>query len=89
MKPAVCTTDRISNMFPILGGRLLKPDGWNSIVEVYLFPILGGRLLKLTAFRVVKTQSEVSNPWREAIEGDKRNFNGKTNRSFQSLEGGY
>jgi len=58
------------NLFPILGGRLLKLDYRLTMEELLEFPILGGRLLKESlAEAIAVKQKSVSNPWREAIEG--------------------
>jgi len=47
----------------------LLPNGLRQPIGV--FPILGGRLLKLGSIGLNTDETEVSNPWREAIE-DKR-----------------
>jgi len=55
-------------MFPILGGRLLKSRGLEQENFPLPFPILGGRLLKKSCYSSSLSPTNVSNPWREAIE---------------------
>jgi len=55
-------------MFPILGGRLLKLLLKFVPYKPEKFPILGGRLLKEPIALPASRSSNVSNPWREAIE---------------------
>ncbi len=58
------------DVFPILGGRLLKAQQLMPPANMLKFPILGGRLLKIDSLREEAIPSEVSNPWREAIEAN-------------------
>ncbi len=46
----------------------MKEKGKKVFVFTNLFPILGGRLLKRRFNKAMKALSDVSNPWREAIE---------------------
>ena len=62
--------------FPILGGRLLKLMFGNLLIGAIVFPILGGRLLKTFPELEMQSLNKVSNPWREAIEGNSKRRDG-------------
>jgi len=76
-------------MFPILGGRLLKCIRCKNSRRGGKFPILGGRLLKIGHLTSSACFKKVSNPWREAIEGELMRRKITKQSRFQSLEGGY
>jgi len=67
----------------------LKEGATNVSGATTAFPILGGRLLKKDCFLSGHAYTNVSNPWREAIEEVKFLEAKQLCLRFQSLEGGY
>jgi len=77
-----------------MGFQSLEGGYWRGSEFMYarvynVFPILGGRLLKRGFNVKLRSWIDVSNPWREAIEGKMPLNFICVLRSFQSLEGGY
>jgi len=77
------------DVFPILGGRLLKLVVFLTSNKVREVSNPWREAIEETKKELVDLKKMVSNPWREAIEDCKNKPIALDVTRFQSLEGGY